>query len=115
MMPIFVEAAERMITREASAIGRMKTPSDERITKFYEGHHGEVAAAFTVPIATLANMVGADVDGIAERYADQHVGESRRRLDEGENPEDWSVGRPAWIAQHLTDLIAITETDEVTL
>jgi HK97 family phage portal protein len=105
LMPVFVDAAERMIEREAKAIAGMKDRNAERLAKFYDGHRPAVADAFRAPIASLARIVEAKADGIAERYADQHVGESQRRLNAGENPETWPASRPAWIAKHLTDTV----------
>lgn len=102
-MPMFVDAAERMIAREAKAFGAKRNPDAAWIDKFYEGHRGEVAAAFGPPIATLSRLAGTKADGLAERYADMHVGESRRRLQEGGDPQSWATDRPAWIARFLTD------------
>lgn len=102
-MPMFVDAAERMIAREAKAFGAKKNPDSAWIDKFYEGHRGEVAAAFGPPIATLSRLVGTTCEGLADRYADMHVGESRRRLQEGGDPQTWANDRPAWIARKLTD------------
>lgn len=102
-MPVFVDAAERMIAREVKAFGAKKNPDAAWVDKFYEGHRKEVAAAFVAPIAALSSMAGAVACGLAERYADMHVGESRRRLQEGEQPDTWMTERPAWIARFLTD------------
>jgi len=102
-MPMFVDAAERMIRREAKAFAAKSDPDAAWISKFYEGHRGEVAAAFAAPISTLAKLCDADANGLAERYADMHVGESKRRLSEGEDPAVWATDRPAWVARFLTD------------
>lgn len=102
-MPMFVDAAERMIRREAKAFAAKADPDDAWIDKFYEGHRGEVAAAFGPAINTLSRLCGSKADGLAERYADMHVGESKRRLSEGEDPAVWATDRPAWVARFLTD------------
>lgn len=104
-MPMFVDAAERMIKREANAFSRKTNPDAAWLDKFYAGQRDEVAAAFGPPIATLSKLIGADADGVADRYADMHVGESKRRLSEGEDPQGWMADRPAWIARHLTEVV----------
>ena len=112
MMPVFVDAAERMIAREAKAIMGRKTVTPQWLAKFYRGHHAEVAAAFRPAINTLASLVSSDASGIADRYADAHVGESGRRLETGEDPESWIAERPAWIAKHLTDEVCNERCDD---
>lgn len=105
-MPIFVDAAERMIVRESKAFAAKRNPDADWIDKFYAGQRGEVANAFIAPIATLARLLNKSAEGLSERYADMHVGESRRRLQEGEDPAAWLTDRPAWIARFLTDEVS---------
>jgi HK97 family phage portal protein len=103
VMPMFVDAAERLITREVRAFTAKKDPDAKWIDRFYEGHRGEVAAAMSPAIDSLSRLAGTESSGLAERYADMHVGESRRRLAEGDDPAGWHEDRPAWIARFLTD------------
>lgn len=114
MMPVFVDAAERMIAREAKAIAaKGGNATEEWLGRFYAGHEAEVARAFAPPIATLARLAGTEPGDLAERYAAEHVAESRQQLAAGCDPQDWLAERPAWIAEHLTDLTAPTqETDD---
>ena len=105
MMPVFVDAADRMIAREAKGIANKKSPTSEWIARFYDGHRPEVAAAFRPAIDTLSRMVGVEASGVADRYADEHVGESIRRLEAGECPMGWALERPALIAKQLTDRV----------
>lgn len=110
-MPVFVDAAERMIDREVKAIAGRKAVTSEWLDKFCDGHRAAVSQAFAAPVATLARLAGADGKGIADRYADAHVGESRRRLASGDDMSKWLAERPAWIARHLTDEVC-NETTE---
>ncbi len=109
-MPIFVDAAERVIDREAKALAGKKKWTFENLDEFYRGHHRHVVTAFTPVLVTMGKLVGSDVTGMAERYADMHVGESRRRLAADEDPSGWMIDRPAWIARHLTDLVVCNES-----
>lgn len=104
MMPVFVDVAERMITREAKAItAKGDKATVEWLDTFYTGHRDEVARAFAPPVTTLSKLAGADPGDVVERYADMHIGESRRLLETKTNPQDWLAHRPAWIATWLTD------------
>ena len=104
MMPVFVDAAERVIQREANEIeskGAKRT--DEWLAEFYKKRRAIIADAFRPALASMARLVSGDATGVPERYADVHVGESLRRLAAGEDPKGWANDRPAWIAKHLTD------------
>jgi len=104
MMPVFVDVAERMITREARAIGAKGAKMTSKwLDTFYAGHRDEIARAFAPPVTTLAKLAGVDPGDVVERYADMHVGESRRLLSTGSDPNGWLTDRPAWIASWLTD------------
>lgn len=98
MMPVFVDAAERMIAREVKAI--KKNGTAEWLEKFYAGHEPEVAAAFRAPIASLARAAGVEPGTLAERYAARHCAASRAGM---ADIEKWMGERPAEIARTLTD------------
>ena len=108
VMPAFVDAAERMILREAKAYGAKKNPDAAWVDSFYIGHRSSLISTFTPHAATLARLLGSstDLNMMLEDYADKHVMESKRRLSEGENPVSWMTDRPAWIARHLTDEVS---------
>ena len=105
MMPVFVDAAERMISRESKAYKAKRHPDDTWLDAFYIGHRSAIVSMMRPHIAATAKLIGSSSDQseILERYADLHVAESRRRLRDGENPEEWLKARPAWIAKFLTD------------
>lgn len=108
MMPVFVDAAERLIRREARAYQSKKNPTPDWLDSFYVGHREAVVESIR-PAATMAKkLLGSktDINRLLSRYADMHVLESRRRLSEGEDPAAWIIDRPAWIARHLTDEVS---------
>ncbi|MCR4333084.1 MAG: phage portal protein, partial [Sulfuricaulis sp.] len=100
MMPVFVDAAERMIAREVKAIQTKKNVTGEWIEKFYAGHEPEVAAAFRAPIASLSRAAGVEPGTMAERYAERHCENSKADLID---IDKWMGERPAEIARQLTD------------
>lgn len=103
MMPVLIDAAARMLDREAKAIATKAKPDGDWLTKFYAGHRDQVAAAMAPPLDALSRLVGQWAVGLADRYATEHVNESMRRLQAGESPTSWMVSRPAEIAARLID------------
>lgn len=107
-MPVFVDAAERMIAREVKAINGKGTVTEEWMEKFYSKHEGEVAAALQPCIRSLCMAMGWDEpQNVADRYAAMHVAESKRMLSVAEDRaaelRRWQNERPGRMACNLID------------
>jgi HK97 family phage portal protein len=106
MMPVFADAAERIIGREVNALERKQDRSEEWLSAFYEKHEQIVIEAITPPLLALGHVLGVSpkaVSGIAKSYASEHVATSRRMLADGEPLDQWTIQRPAAIAELLTN------------
>lgn len=103
MMPVFVDAAERIIARESLAINGKKNPDDAWLDQFYTKHRAAIVSILGGPVNSLSKLAGVSEGDTIERYADLHIGESRRRLASGDDPQAWNIDRPAWIARRMTD------------
>lgn len=110
LMPVFVDASERIIDRECMALSKKSGITDEWLTEFYGKHRIYVASAVRAPIEVLARLVCVAVGSLPERFADEHVARSldeyRAAMNAGKCAaclDRWKIERPAWIAQHLTD------------
>lgn len=108
MMPVFVDAARRCLTREVDAITRKKPPiTGQWLGEFYSRHRESIVSTFAAPAETLSRMAGVEPDGVLDRYADMHAAESTRQISEAQDVaavlERWQTERAAWIARHLTD------------
>jgi len=109
-MPWLVRDSERIVAREVNAIKSKKNVTDEWLAKWYEGHKAWVAEEIAPAIQTLSRILDADATGLCERFADMHVGESQRQLatskDYDKTLSGWSMNRPAWMAEFLTDEVS---------
>lgn len=103
MMPTMVSVSERIIDREVKALTNKKSVSRSWIDDFYNKHRSFIVEVVSPPLMTMARLCGTDATGAAERYADEHVAESRGRIKANEDPGKWPIDRPAWMAKHLTD------------
>ncbi len=109
MMPVFVSACERVVSRECNAIRGMGDTVGARAGEWYAKHKRYVVEQLGPACESLASMVGKAGSGeaLAKVYAEAHVEESLRVLescgDVDKQLEQWTITRPAWMARHLTD------------
>lgn len=103
MMPALVALSERLVAREFKAISATKSATPDWLGKFYAGHRSWIVSEVGPVIDSMARLAGTDPAGIADRFADQHVGESRRRIEASDDPARWMIDRPAWMASYIGD------------
>ncbi len=113
MMPVFVDAATRVLRKEQAAVKRSmgrtydKDKFSEWLDDFYIKHEVHIREAFVAPGNTMATCLGADVAWsaahIIDAYVDEHIQESQSTLG---GLDGWTIDRPGKVARQITDRIA---------